>query len=68
MKAYSLYEQDELKGSEGGYQIDLKAIRAKNVDQWSNNETRLVVNALLQQLSSSLGRKILGLPPPIKSE
>lgn len=67
MKAYSLYEEDELKGSQGGYQIDLKAIRAKRVDQWTNGQARLVVNALLQQLSSFLGRKQLGLPPPIRS-
>jgi hypothetical protein len=68
LKAYTLFEEDELKGSEEGYQIDLKSLRSKPVESWSNSELKLVVNALIQQVGNYLNRKHLGLPPPLRPE
>jgi len=68
LKAYTLFEEGELKGSEKGFQIDLKGLRSKPVEEWNNSELRLVVNALIQQLGNYLNRKHLGLPPPFRPD
>ena len=38
------------------------------MEEWSREELRLVVNALIQQLASFVNRKQLGLPPPLRAE
>ena len=68
MKAYSDFEDGTLKGKEGGYQIDLRNIREKDVEEWSKEELKLVIYALIQQLSTLLNRKSLGVPPVYRPE
>lgn len=67
-KAYSDFQEDQLQANEGGYEIDLKTIRQKDIQLWSKDELRMVVNALLQQIGGLLNRKNLGLPPPYRPE
>lgn len=62
IKAYSEFENDNLMGTSGGYQIDLTHLRKRNPEEWSREELRLVINALIQQVASFLNRKTLNLP------
>lgn len=68
LKAYSEFENDNLMGTSGGYQIDLTHLRKRNPEEWSREEMKLVINALLQQVASFLNRKSLNLPSAFRPE
>lgn len=69
------YYEDVLGGNielrmndQDDYVLDIKGFKKKPVEEWSTEDTRFIVNILLNQLRNQISRANIGVPTVNKSQ